>query len=307
MTKIKTLIYPTCMKQINFYFFMAAVFALCSCGKVSLDELMEETHEGYTVNFNVANLQISAFDDYSASEAKSRAVVDAKELGTVLNLAVFKSGVKVDNDNQSVEDADFGKVSSVLSEGSYKVVVVVHSGQGNATITSPEEIKFPDNKMTDTFSACLDIEVKGDMSVDMTVIRRVAMYRLKIEEDIPAEVTKIKFFYTGGSSTLDATTGFGCVNSRQTEYRDVTSHVKGQTFDLYTFTHETTDVLKMTISSLNSTDDVVNESEFENVPVEVNKITNHNCSLYSSSEKSDGAHFLVRGDNEWGGEISFGE
>ncbi len=282
----------------------------CSCGVVTLNEIEggkeEDEASGFNVRFRVSDISIGEFDARKEAASASRAVVDAKELGNVMNFAVYKEGVKVDAVNQSADEEGFGLVSSKLAEGSYKVVFVVHSGKGNATMSKPEEISFPNNKMTDTFSACVDLEVKKDTTVDVTLSRRVAMYKVTLEEAIPEDVATMMFYYTGGSSTLDATTGFGCKNSRQTEVREVTAREAGQTFSVYTLPHEPKDTLKMTITALDSEGGTLKERTFEGIPIELNKVTTHSCSFFDSQTTEYGnCEFLVKGDNEWDGNIEY--
>ena len=61
------------------------------------------------------------------------------------------------------------------------------------------------------------------------------MFRLVLtDEEIPATVAKLKFYYTGGSSTFSPRDGYGCVNSKQTEVRSTADpdwdSVNGYTF-----------------------------------------------------------------------------
>lgn len=56
------------------------------------------------------------------------------------------------------------------------------------------------------------------------------MFRLVIKDEIPEQAKKIKFYYTGGSSTLNAKTGYGCVNSKQTEILDLVKNSRFMKF-----------------------------------------------------------------------------
>lgn len=76
------------------------------------------------------------------------------------------------------------------------------------------------------------------------------MFRLVLtDEEIPSSVSKLKFYYVGGSSTFNPSTGYGCVNSKQTEIRTIANGVT--TFSIFTLPHTEDDVLtKLTVTPL---------------------------------------------------------
>ena len=135
------------------------------------------------MKFNVCNLEMMPFDDavYAA-----RRVTDIRKACTRIELAVFKGDRRVAIVRQDKGDKVFGQVSLSLDEGEYTIVVIAHNGEGAATVTSPNEIKFKDNKVTDTFYYCGDITVDSDSSYDLTLKRAVAMVRFVAEDKVPA-------------------------------------------------------------------------------------------------------------------------
>ncbi len=299
------------MSRHNIFSFAILLFAmlLSSCEKLNLDEYLKEEGEGFRVNFRVDSYNITDFDDYSSpSASKTRARVDAKELGTVLNFAIFKDGEKLKSINQKSDAGNFGSISLSLAEGQYEVVILIHSCQGNATISSPEKITFPDNKVTETFSYYTDFEITADKDFDIAVDRCVSKFQLTIEDAVPDNIKDMKFYYTGGSSTLNATTGFGCVNSRQTEYREVLSHETGQVFEIYTFPHDIKDEINLTVTARDKGENTLHEQEFSNIPIEVNKITKHSCTFFyggGAGNNGTNAQFVIKGNNSWNGEILY--
>ncbi|MCD8289666.1 MAG: FimB/Mfa2 family fimbrial subunit [Prevotella sp.] len=281
--------------------FVAAGLLAASCEKLNLDDYIaggdadgdavEEPQEGLWVTLRVANLDVADYGGGSTfAAAKRRAASSVGELGDRINVAVYQGGSRVKTVNQQATADAFGMVQFELDdEGTYEILLLLHSCDGNATTTSVDGVKFPSNKVTDTFwfyTNNVDVyyadslETLVNIELDADVSRRVAMYRFTIEGEIPDDVAQMKFYYTGGSSTLDGTTGYGCVNSRQTEYRDVVSHEAGQTFELFTFPHEDTDELKMTITALDSGGNDLHEVVYTNVPVEMNMITSHSADYF---------------------------
>ena len=221
-----------------------------------------------------------------------------------LNVAVFDAeGRKVKSIAQSVSDAGFGAVGLSLSEGVYTVVAIGHNCSGSATITSIEKVTFPNNKVTDTFCYCGQLTVTGNhQDIDINLKRAVAMIRIRLNDgvDVMNNVTQLKFYYIGGSSTLSPSAGYGCVNSKQTEYRAINDD---GVYCLYTMPHSADDTLtKMTVTALDAGDNVLGDCVIENVPVTVNKITD--CiGSFSGGGGSVGMQLSV--DPEWAGIIDF--
>ena len=178
--------------------------------------------------------------------------------------------------------ADFGKVSFQLAPDNYALVVVAHSSDGNPTMTDPKKIQFKNAQgFTDTFLYYDHVTI-GDERVNLWVTpkRIVALCRFVLTDDYPTGVAKMRFYYTGGSGAFDATTGLGCVNSKQSLSFDVTSGQKQ--FDLYTFLHDTEGTIHLTVTALDVSDVELLQRDFD-VPLVQNKITWVSGSFFSNS------------------------
>lgn len=244
--------------------FMLAVLILCGCEKMVID------NDVYSKGDNGGNVTLHI----TQTEDATRSSVISDVCGR-LNVAVFDAGgQKVKAIAQTVADAGFGSVSMSLAAGNYTVVAIGHNCTGSATITSANKVTFPNNKVTDTFSYFGRLIVTGDrQDVDIRMKRAVAMIRLHLTDEMAAmnDVAQFKFYYLGGSSTFSPSTGYGCVNSKQTEYRAFSDD---GVYCLYTLPHSANDVLtKMTVTALDASDNALGEIIIENVPVTVNKIT----------------------------------
>ena len=290
---------------------MAAVM-MAACEKPIMD--------GVDGNDNNAdNNVILTFSPYQqvdfTTRASRRTVASLTDQCSRLSVAVFDEDDAKVGSTKSFKstDANFGTVNLSLPEGTYTVVAIAHNAtDGNATITSPTKVTFPSNKMTDTFCYCGELVVDGDgINEELQMQRVVAMMRLTLTDDqIPSDVARLKFYYTGGSSTLNPRTGYGCVNSKQTEYRSVIGD-DGQpvkVYEIYTAPHEQNDILKLTITSQDADNSVISEfSPMENIPVTRNKITTWEGSLFGGS---NGGSALSGGigltlDTAWEGTISY--
>ena len=139
----------------------------------------------------------------------------------------------------------------------------------------------------------------------MNLQRAVAAFKLHItDETIPEEVRSIKFYYTGGSSTLDATTGYGCVNSRQTEIFNFTDN--NRDFTVYTFPHEENKAIKMTISILDADAHAIKTFTKSGFKMKRNEIIKTDISLTKSSggslDEDDDRNVVLTVDADWGKE-----
>lgn len=240
----------------------------------------------------------------SAHRSATRAATDITELCSRLNIAIFDAeGTKVKTVAQKEGDSSYGTVALTLTAGTYRLVVIAHNCDGSATITSTEKVTFPNNKVTDTFYYYGDLVVtEAKQSYDLTLTRAVAMFRLVLtDESVPSNVAKLKFYYLGGSSTFSPKDGAGCVNSKQTEIRSVSSD---GVYEIYTLPHTEDDVLtKLTVTALDANDNVIKERTFENIPITRNQVTRYTGSFFGSggsggSSSSDGT-FHLTADPVW--------
>lgn len=184
-------------------FVMGAVFALVSCEKPFITD---ENESGTTKG----NLRVSVFQiEKTPFASLSRAT--ASEVCTRLNFAMYnKEGARVKQVNQTSDMADFGHASFQLEEGTYQLVVVGHSANGNPTMTNPAKIQFTNSTgYTDTFLCYGEVTI-GEDAVDLQVAldRIVALCRFVVTDDIPADVRKMQFYY-GGLRCLRCGYGLG--------------------------------------------------------------------------------------------------
>lgn len=290
------------MKNMTTKWMLAAVLVLLTACEKAYDDQSVVIDEGKNdrgnVTLRVVNLEMMPFSNVTLTKATG----DVGNVCSHLNIAVFQNDEKVSSVNQKEGDQGFGTVSMNLPTGTYDLVVIAHNCTGSATISSPSKITFPSNIITDTFYYYGQLTVGSQaQTVDISLTRAVAMYRLNITDDMPNGVDNMKFYYTGGSSTFDATTGFGNVNSRQTVNIGITSDMKGKpsTFEVYTFPHQETGTLKMTVTAEDSQKAKVMERVFEDVPIQRNVITQMSGEFFSGS--AAGQAITLQADDAWAG------
>lgn len=291
------------MKQIkNLVMLFAIVMAMASCQKEVVRLLPEGAEKKVT-------LKVSSFEKIPfGMDTKSGSTQTLEDLCTKLNFAIFDGETKEESVVQTIGDEDFGTISLQLKQGTHSVVVIAHNGDASATITTPDKVSFGNKttqKMTDTFYYYGEITVGKDaQTYNLNLERAVAMIRFNIGDEFPENVTQMKFYYNGGSSTLNPITGFGCVTSKQTEIFDVTPQEKR--FELFTFPHSVNDTLNLTVSALDSLENVIKEREFEEVPVTVNMITTYTGDFFAGGTSSyTMSQIAISANGEWAGENEF--
>ncbi|MBR6418277.1 MAG: FimB/Mfa2 family fimbrial subunit [Bacteroidales bacterium] len=217
---------------------------------------------------------------------------------TRLNFVVFDmDGTRVKQVNQQSGAADFGLAEFQLEEGMYQLVVVAHSSDGNPTLANIRKVQYTNAQgFTDTFLGKSDVVI-ADEQVKKTVFleRIVSLCRFEITGDYPQNVAKMRFYYTGGSGAFDATTGLGCVKSKQSVLFDVTN---GQNvFDLYTFLHASEGTISLQVTAYDVDDNVLLERTYD-VPLQQNHITRCSSSYFSGASMASSIGLF----NGWEGE-----
>lgn len=234
--------------------------------------------------------------DFSQTDFVSRASAPLKNKCSRLGFSIFnESGKKVKVINQEFSNDGFGTFALNVPDGVYDVVVVGHSTEGSTTISKPDSIRFKNNKVTDTASYYEQITVNGKTSKSITLQRSVAMVRFVVKGVVPENVKQFKFYYTGGSSALNAVTNFGRIKSKQTEYRSVPDdyHTKsGGIFEIFTIPHAKDGELKITVTALDEAGNSVKETVFEKVPVTQEVITVWELNMFGEPEGGDGSESL---------------
>ena len=291
--------------SISALFAVLIVFAVFACEKAIISDENESGATKGNLRVSVFQIEKTPFESLTRSSdgAVTRTGQTASAVVTRLNFAIYDmAGTRIKQVNQTSGMADFGHASFQLPEGTYQLVVVGHSSGGNPTMTDPTCIKFTNSQgYTDTFLCYSEVTI-GEEPVDMQVSLDRIVSRCSFvltDETIPSDVKKMRFYYTGGSGAFDATTGLGCVNSKQDVKFDVTATQKQ--FDLYTFLHDTEGTIHLTVTALDNADNVLYERTFD-VPMEQNHITWLSGAFFNGSGSSSTTITDVTVNTDWAGE-----
>lgn len=274
---------------------ICAMSAMVSCEKAATIEEDSDDVSG--------NLRVSVYEiEQTPFASLTRGAEPVANVCTRLSFAVYDmGGLRIKQVNQEKSNASFGVAGFQLEEGDYQLVVVGHSANGNPTMTNPAKIQFTNTTgYTDTYLYYKEVTI-GEEAVDCEVSlnRIVALCRFVITDDIPSEVKKLRFYYTGGSGAFDAKTGMGSVASKQDVKFDVTAGQKQ--FDLYTFLHEPSDEIALKVTALDANGNELYNREFD-VPMQQNHITWLSGAFFNGSGSSSTTITGVTVNTDWAGE-----
>ena len=114
---------------------LCAVLTLMSCEKVDLTDSGEETMPKGNLTVRVFRIDYTPFSTVTRTPIASAC--------SRLNFALYNTeGSRVKQINQISDEAGFGTCSFQLEAGTYQLVVVGHSSDGNPTMTDATKIQF---------------------------------------------------------------------------------------------------------------------------------------------------------------------
>lgn len=288
------------MSRFNLLIIAILCCLLPSCEHVNIADI-EEANDPNTAKEFKGNLQIrvSQLEQTPLSTITRTGLTDVCNR---LNFAIYNlSASRVKQTNQVLGDTSFGTAAFQLDEGNYQLVVLAHSSNGNPTMTDPAKIRFTNAQgFTDTFLYNGNISVGAEPQTHTLTLHRItALCRFVIKGDIPAEVSRMRFYYTGGSGAFNAATGLGSVNSKQDLKFDVTSGQKE--FDLYTYLHNTEGTIHLKTYALDAADNVYCEREFD-IPLVQGKITLYSGDFFGGGEY-ESTTSGINLNTDWDGKI----
>ena len=288
--------------------YLLSFLTLFSCEKLDF-----ETENGVDVTFTVQGTRSEVNLKDQVSKASWRIF---KKQGDGTYIAAYSS------EHQDTTDSDFGTYSVLLEEGcTFKLVMLGYDGDGNCTISSPTSVTFKSSQIYDTYCYVSE-DIIIDEPKSITIQPKRCVSKIKVyptDSSKMYDFDKMFFKYTGGSSTLNPSTGLGCVASTQKVYRTkdafkIHDNDTIPSFELYTIPldshsdrktettyHELdTTYLKLTISALDSYGNAIDNDEtiFESIPVIRNNVTEVYGKLYSKY-KLQSAEIKV--DPSWAG------
>lgn len=279
-----------------------ALWGLSACERMTLDadESALADDEGNTV-IKVNMFSIVPFDD-------TRAVQNIADYCSRLCFVLYQDGEQQKKILQKSGDSNYGQISIRLNSGTYQLLVLGHSCDGNPTLTSPESIKFTNTTgYSDTFYYYDDLVVGDEGGSHSVVLQRAtSMLRVIITDEIPSNVSRIRLYYTGESGVFNAVEGWGgSTNSKQHIFYDVAGKQAPLELEAYTFLRNETGTLDVTLTAYDSNDTVIAEKELDDVPMKNCMVTEYSGPLFSASTSDTSFSFIADTSWEVFGQYSF--
>jgi hypothetical protein len=246
------------MKSIGHTLFVLLLVLLAGCEQPVITDTENTTVKKGNLTLSILEIEHTDFAALTRSAAS--------DVCNHLNFAVYDAGgTRVKQTNQKLGDSDFGTVTFQLAEGTYTLVALAHSSNGNPTMTNPAKIQFNNSQgYTDTFLYTKRIVIGSEaQTLSLSLHRITALCRFIINDAIPEGVAKLEFTYKGGSGTFDASTGLGCVNSTQVMKYDVQTGKKQTQYDLYTFLHDTEGTLHLKVTAYDASGNILHEKNID--------------------------------------------
>lgn len=228
-------------------------------------------------------------DNYEDTIPYTRAA-DLSGLFSRLDIAMFQNGKRTVYEHLENTGDDAWAYSMVAEDNSVTVVFIAHSCAEHANIVQPDKITFPKNKVTDTFYYCATVSMEAKDSVYDIVLKRATAQICAIAPyGVDVQTSQLEFYYTGGSSTFDALAGCGCVDSRQTELRDIDAESAGekQFFRLYTFPKANSKELKLTVTPVLKDGSEGEKTVYEKVPIVPGSVTTLQLGSVAAPEQKE--------------------
>lgn len=291
------------MKNKHFSLFEAFVCGLMLTAVASCEKMMVgDGSSGGDDNANVV-VRIRSFEQTPLSSVTR---TDVDDICNHLNFIVFDTnGERVDQKNQELGDEGFGEGRFTLPLGTYRLVIVAHSSDGNPSVNKRtenkhESVSFTNAKgYTDTFFASQDLVV-GDSAInlDIQLKRIVALVKFINSDAVPEKADSIRFYYEGGSGSIDALTGYGNVKSKQITWFDKSE----SPFEIYTIPWMDNDYLEVTVGAYQGLD-LLTSTVIDSIPIRRNCITTCRGNIFDG--KVTKASFTITVNDAWGTPIDY--
>lgn len=288
------------MKSIGHTLFVLLLVLLAGCEQPVITDTENTTVKKGNLTLSILEIEHTDFAALTRSAAS--------DVCNHLNFAVYDAGgTRVKQTNQKLGDSDFGTVTFQLAEGTYTLVALAHSSNGNPTMTNPAKIQFNNSQgYTDTFLYTRRIVIGSEaQTLSLSLHRITALCRLIINDAIPAGVAKLEFTYKGGSGSFDAATGLGSVNSTQVMKYDVQEGKRQTQYDLYTFLHDTDGTLHLKVTAYDASGNMLYERTMD-AEMHQNQITWLKGDFFSDAQSALTQSFsaTVNIDTQWQGELN---
>ena len=211
----------------------------------------------------------------------TKTAVDIADLSTRLDVYIACGEDVIEFHQNKTEDDGFGTISASLNKTkSYTVYAMAHKGSGPATLEDGI-FSFTDNKITEalyckvTFSPSLVTTLACSMS------RIVGMFKLIMTDPLPEDLAKVRF------TVADSYLGYGAEGTLENQGDKVSvinnpssANDGSTTFKVYCLATNESATYDITVTALDSDDEVIEEKTFEDVALQAGYMTTYRGTFF---------------------------
>lgn len=268
------------MKNISLYL-LTLLFGLCSC-----INHINEAELNAKISFRINEYDQEKFDNLQSRTSSLTAF-------SKLSFCIFTNNEKTQEIKQVASDAGFGTIKASIPYGEHQILVVGHNGTSEATVTSLENITFPDNRITDTFYYLFTINIDGETPpiINIALNRIVSKFELLATDKIPTGIQSIEIEAAAGGNSFNAANGGAALNDGQKRTIEIPSSAIGSTknrFILYMFLPADEAKINITVSAKDADNKAIFAKTFEGVPMKINRITRYSGEFFKNGENVTG-------------------
>ena len=275
---------------------VAAVALLIGCTKENT-QTVPPGEQQVTIKFSPYEMAPMSKTTSSVSTVCSRLDVYIIEQGTTDTLRFHQA--------RDINATDFGSITTTLQTNrTYKLVAVAHNSTDTCTL-SGGIVSFAENKIKQTLYADTTFSPADGLSLNVVMQRIVGMFKMRVTDQIPADVTGFCFtvnqagckFNTATHESTDRGLRLHTINGTSTDANGVAI------YNVYIMADNMTDVLYVDIEAeaINATNDG-EVRQFTGVPIRDGYLTTYTGTFFVSFDM--GFTFSV-GDWNDGGSFTF--
>jgi len=252
------------MKRLMYLFALFSVLVISSCSS-NLDSSSTEdiTEEGYVTFHFEPNYDVKPL---------TRAATSISDVCNKLVVKVVDESGSSTLYTQSSSDANFGTLKIGVNSTTSSVYSLAYWGDNTATISDGGVTTFSNNEIVDAFFATTGgWKLYEKSSVNVALNRVSAKVKLGFTEaEVPAALNKMVITITGGTNVINGTEPVEITK----EFTDISTGKWG-TKSYESLLYIPTGVTKVSVkaTAYNSSNNVIQERTFDNVPVQANYVT----------------------------------
>lgn len=267
------------MKNLFAFAAVALICAACT-NPAALSEDDEVSVEKQRVTLKFSPYTVTSMGA-KANKVATRATVPVSDVVNRLDVWLMEGDSttaltkheSVAESHQTVADDGFGSLSLTLDKSKTYTLYAVGHKESAPTTLSTGVVSFPDTKKLQTLYYSTTFTPATTTTLDCKMLRAVGMFRIVLEDEIPAEVKKIAITAEGTPTQWSFPQHAG-ITPTDTYSVSWTSYAHGDdgttTFSIYILGSDTEKHYSVTVSAYGADGSVLKTRTFTDVPIRNN-------------------------------------